>query len=236
MFCQFLLYSKVTHSYIHIYIYTYIHTHSFSHILLHHLPSQVTRCSSLCYIAGSHCLSTPNAKVCIYWNETLNSSNPISSLKIWISTSQPLVQTHLVIRLLLLDSLSFEPFWLLGRFSWYWVKASPSSSCQLAQFSTRGRIPLTWIEYKYSMYCQATDSCSGPRLGGSPCLWQLLMQLFMQLPAPDKKSTWVETRSCVARDCRGCGKAGTSLLIRTGAHFSTGTSDFPHFFLKCSLT
>ena len=44
----------------------YIYIHSFSHIILHHVPSQVTRCSSLCYAAGSHCLSTPNAIVCIF--------------------------------------------------------------------------------------------------------------------------------------------------------------------------
>ena len=53
MFCQFLLYSKVTQSYICI--------DSFSHIILHHVASQVTRHSSLCYTEGSHCLSTPNA-------------------------------------------------------------------------------------------------------------------------------------------------------------------------------
>ena len=38
-------------------------THSFSHTTLHHIPSQVTRYSSLCYTAGSHCLSTTNASV-----------------------------------------------------------------------------------------------------------------------------------------------------------------------------
>ena len=59
MFYQ--LYSKVTQLYI------YVHTHSFSHIILHHVPSQVTRYSSLCYTAGSHCLSTSNARVCIYY-------------------------------------------------------------------------------------------------------------------------------------------------------------------------
>ena len=57
-FCQFLLYSKVTQ--LHIYI------HSLSHILFHHIPSQVTRHSSLCCTAGFHCLSTPNAIICIY--------------------------------------------------------------------------------------------------------------------------------------------------------------------------
>ena len=41
---NFLLYSKVTHSHICI--------HSFSHIILHHIPSQVTRYSSLCYTAS----------------------------------------------------------------------------------------------------------------------------------------------------------------------------------------
>ena len=35
--------------------------HSFSHSILHHSSSQVTRHSSLCYTAGSHCWSTPNA-------------------------------------------------------------------------------------------------------------------------------------------------------------------------------
>ena len=56
MFCQFMLHSKVTQSYINI--------HSLSHIILHHVPSQVTRSSSLCYTAGAHCLSIPNAIVC----------------------------------------------------------------------------------------------------------------------------------------------------------------------------
>jgi len=45
---------------------TYIYIHSFSHIILHHVPSQVTRYSSLCFAAGSHCLSTANVIVCIY--------------------------------------------------------------------------------------------------------------------------------------------------------------------------
>ena len=35
------------------------HIHSFSHIILHHVPPQVTRYSSPCYTAESHCLSTP---------------------------------------------------------------------------------------------------------------------------------------------------------------------------------
>ena len=37
----------------------------FSHILCH-VPSQVTTYTSLGYTAGSHCLSTPNAIVCIF--------------------------------------------------------------------------------------------------------------------------------------------------------------------------
>ena len=57
-FRQFLLYSKVTQAYIYIL--------SFSHLFLHHIPSQVTRYSSLRYTAGSHCLSSLNAIVCIY--------------------------------------------------------------------------------------------------------------------------------------------------------------------------
>ena len=43
MFCQFLLYSKVTQLYMYI--------HSFFHIILHHVPTQVIRYSSQCYTA-----------------------------------------------------------------------------------------------------------------------------------------------------------------------------------------
>ena len=43
-----------------------IYIHSFSHLILHHVPTQVTGYSSLCYTAGSHCLSIPNATVYIY--------------------------------------------------------------------------------------------------------------------------------------------------------------------------
>ena len=53
MFCQFMLYSKVTQSD------THTHTHiiySFSHSILLHIPSQVFRYSSLCYTAGPYCL------------------------------------------------------------------------------------------------------------------------------------------------------------------------------------
>ena len=45
MFCQFLLYSKVTQA---IYICVHIYIYSFSHIILCHVPSQVTGYSSLC--------------------------------------------------------------------------------------------------------------------------------------------------------------------------------------------
>ena len=54
--------THTTHTNTHTYIYTY-----FSYIILHHFPSQVTRYSSLCYTAGCHFLSTPNAVVCIYY-------------------------------------------------------------------------------------------------------------------------------------------------------------------------
>ena len=61
MFCQFLLYGKVTQSYI--YICTHTHTFFFLtlySIMFHH---KWTGPSSLCCTAGSHCLSTPNAIV-----------------------------------------------------------------------------------------------------------------------------------------------------------------------------
>ena len=50
----------------------HIYTHSFSHIIPHHVPSQVTRYSSLCYTAASHCLSTPNYINEYNLNEQLN--------------------------------------------------------------------------------------------------------------------------------------------------------------------
>ena len=76
MFCQFLLCSKVTQSYIHISI--SISTHSFNHIIFH-CPSMTSDYSSLCYTAGPHCLSTPNA--------SLPSTNPKLPIH---TTSSPL--------------------------------------------------------------------------------------------------------------------------------------------------
>ena len=59
MFCQFPLYIRMTQD-------THTHTHTF--FFSHYPPScsiTMTRYSCLCYTAGSHCLSTPNAVVCI---------------------------------------------------------------------------------------------------------------------------------------------------------------------------
>ena len=47
MFCQFLLYSKVTQS--HVCVHT--HTHSFSHIILHHVRINLLICKSSMYHA-----------------------------------------------------------------------------------------------------------------------------------------------------------------------------------------
>ena len=60
MFCQLLLYSKVTQSYIYI--------NSFFYIIFHHeiYLSQEIRYSCLCYKVGPHCLFILNAVVCIY--------------------------------------------------------------------------------------------------------------------------------------------------------------------------
>ena len=44
MFCQFLLYSKVTVC-VCVCVCVCVYTHSFPHITLHHVPSQVTRYS-----------------------------------------------------------------------------------------------------------------------------------------------------------------------------------------------
>ena len=65
--CQFLLYSKVTQS--------YIFRHSFSHIIFHHVQSWEIGYSSLCYMAGPHCLSAPSTIVCIYQTQTPHPSH-----------------------------------------------------------------------------------------------------------------------------------------------------------------
>ena len=54
-----------THTHTHIYIYI----HSFSYIIFHHVPSQATGYTSLCYTARSYCLSTPNAG---YWRNSVS--------------------------------------------------------------------------------------------------------------------------------------------------------------------
>ena len=72
MLYQFLLYSKVTQSYICVFcICVYIiykmdiDIHSFSHIIFHHVLSQEIRYSSLCCSVRPHCLSILNGIVCI---------------------------------------------------------------------------------------------------------------------------------------------------------------------------
>ena len=67
---NYLLYSKVTQSYIHLYTF-------FSHIILHHAPSQVIRYSSQSYTAGSHCLSISIAVVFIYLPQIPNPSHSL---------------------------------------------------------------------------------------------------------------------------------------------------------------
>ena len=60
MLCQFLLYIRVTRSYI------CIHTRSPSFIIFHHTLFQKTGYSSLCCTVGPQCLSILNVIVCIY--------------------------------------------------------------------------------------------------------------------------------------------------------------------------
>ena len=62
MFSQFLLYSKVTQS--------YMSTPSFSHIIFHHVLSQEIGYSSLCYTVGLYGLSLLNVIVGIYSPQT----------------------------------------------------------------------------------------------------------------------------------------------------------------------
>ena len=66
VFCQCLLYSKMTQSFIYIYVcvYIYIYIHIYTHVILHRdVPSQMIRFRFLSYTAESHCLSTPEQVV-----------------------------------------------------------------------------------------------------------------------------------------------------------------------------
>ena len=83
VFCQFLLYHRVTQA--------HIYTHPFSHIILHRVPSPVTRYSSLCYTAGSHCLPTPKAIVCIYEPQT---PRPSHLLPLLLGNHKSVLQVH----------------------------------------------------------------------------------------------------------------------------------------------
>ena len=58
MLCQFLLYDKVTQSYIYI--------HCFSYIIFHPVLSQDTECNFLLCTVGPNFLSTLNLIVCVY--------------------------------------------------------------------------------------------------------------------------------------------------------------------------
>ena len=57
---QFHCNSKMIQSYVYGRIF-------FSHVILPLIPEKVARLSSLCYTTGSHCLTTPSARVCIYY-------------------------------------------------------------------------------------------------------------------------------------------------------------------------
>ena len=62
-----LLYGSLTQMYIHTYV------------IFHYVPSQVTSFSPLCCTAGSHCLSTPNARVRLDEPQTPSPSPPLPS-------------------------------------------------------------------------------------------------------------------------------------------------------------
>ena len=82
MFCQFSTAQQgdlVTHTYIHFF---------FSH---YHAPSQMTRRSSLCCTAGSHCLSIPKAIVGIYQPQI---PSPSHSLPIPFGNHKSVLQVH----------------------------------------------------------------------------------------------------------------------------------------------
>ena len=70
---------------------THIYVHSFSNIL-HHASSQVTRYSSQCHKAGSHCLSIPiNAVVRISYPQI---PSPSHSLPLPLGSHKSILQDH----------------------------------------------------------------------------------------------------------------------------------------------
>ena len=88
MLCQFLLYSKVTQSYIYS-MYIYIPFLILSSIMFY---NQDIGHSSLCYTAGPHCPSILNVIVCIYLTPNSQSAPP--------SSPSPLATPSLFVHLL----------------------------------------------------------------------------------------------------------------------------------------
>jgi len=76
-----------------------MYIYHFSRITLHHVPSRVTGYSSRCYTAGSHCLSTPNAKSFAPTNPGLP-AHPLPPLPPW----QPQIEFYLLKSLIILYS------------------------------------------------------------------------------------------------------------------------------------
>ena len=58
---------------------------------LHPAPSQVTRCSSLCCTAGSHCLSAPKAIVCTDYPQT---PSPPHALRLPLGKHKSVLHIH----------------------------------------------------------------------------------------------------------------------------------------------
>ena len=71
IFCQFLLYSKVTQSYIYI--------HSFFHTIFHHVLTQEIGHSSLCCTVGPYCFSVLKVIAHIYQPQTPSPSHSFPS-------------------------------------------------------------------------------------------------------------------------------------------------------------
>ena len=80
---------------------SHTYKYSFSHFILHHVQSQVTRYSSLCYTAGSHCFSTPNTIVCIYQPQT---PRPSHSFPLTLGNHKSVPQVHAFVSFLWIGS------------------------------------------------------------------------------------------------------------------------------------
>ena len=109
-----------THTHTHIFFFSHFHT------ILHHVPSQVTRYSSLCYTAGSHCLSTPNVLLVLFF------------------LSPVVLERGMYVCMYVCILIYVQ--WLFFHYSWFTV------ICQFSTVQHGGSVTLTCIHSFFSHY------------------------------------------------------------------------------------